>query len=150
MSDSILPFVLSGAWAGLGGGLLLFVRGLLSYRAANAVQGLGSSELDSLAAGEVRVSGVVGPGLTTLVSPLQSRTCVYFRAKVVESEGRQSATIFRSEHAVEFSVADGEGTVRVFPRGALMDVPNAWSESSAFGGEPVGYNPNRARSTRRR
>ena len=65
------------AFAGLGivGGLLLLLRGMGSYRAQMRVADIATSSIDSIAAGEVRVSGIVEPAELTLVSLLQSRQC---------------------------------------------------------------------------
>ncbi|MBA2701300.1 MAG: hypothetical protein H0U58_06330, partial [Chloroflexi bacterium] len=93
-----------------------------------------------MAAGEVRISGVIEPAEVTLISPLQSEACVYYRARI-GSEGDRSEieTDRGEERAIGFRVRDPSGDIRVFPRGARWDAPLRLDESSgAFDGEPVG------------
>ena len=63
-------------------GLWLVLRGLAGYRASLLVADTSTSTIASLAAGEVRISGVVEPAELTLVSLLQSAPCVYYRASI--------------------------------------------------------------------
>jgi len=131
------------AAAGVIGGLVLFARGLFAYVRSQRISGIGSSPVASIAAGEVRVSGVVEPDALTLVSPLQSEPCIYFRARVTESAGRDSRTIFAEERAVGFRVRDGSGSIRVFPRGARWEVPRDFDEGTGLTGEtPIGLRLN--------
>ena len=53
-----------------------------SYREATRIGDTATSRIASLAAGEVQVSGVIEPAELTLISPLQSTPCVYYRATV--------------------------------------------------------------------
>jgi len=137
---TILPFV---AAIGLVAGLLAFSRGLIAYRRGLRITGIASSPIASIAAGEVRVSGVVEPDAVTLVSPLQSETCVYFRASIQESSGHDSRTVFREERAVGFRVRDASGAIRVFPRGARWEVPSDFDAHDGLdGGSPAGLRIN--------
>lgn len=134
---SLIP--LAASIAGLVGGLWLLVRGFAGYRQATRIGDVVTSRISSLAVGEARVAGVVEPAELTLVSPFQSRTCVYYRAHASESDGRDSRTILAEERAVGFRVRDATGHVRVFPRGASWDVPLVFDESDdPFGGSPAG------------
>ena len=68
----------------------------------------GTSAIASLAAGEVRVSGVIEAAELTLVSPLQSQPCVYYRAVVARGDGTTGRCGFLEERAVGFRVRDDE------------------------------------------
>ena len=112
------------AGAALIGGLWLLVLGLIRYRTTALVADTSTSPLDSLAAGEVRVSGLIEPAEVTLVSLLQSVTCVYYRSSVDSGGDRWPMDRgFSEERAVGFRVRDATGTMRVFPRGARFDAP---------------------------
>lgn len=128
---------------GIVAGLVAFSRGLRAYRRGLRITGIASSPIASIAAGEVRVSGVVEPDAVTLISPLQSETCVYFRSSIVESSGRDQHAVFSDERAVGFRVRDASGTIRVFPKGARWEVPTDLDDSGGlFGGAPVGVRIN--------
>ena len=135
MSD--LPgLVLALSAIGIAGGLAALVRGFRGYRRAILVGDTPTSRIASLAVGGVQVSGSVEPAELTLVSPLQARSCVYFRAKVVEHEGRSVRTILHEEHGVGFKVRDPSGSIRVFPRGATWDVPAQIHDRDGLAGDP--------------
>jgi hypothetical protein len=137
----IVPQIAVLAGGGLVGGLGLLIRGFGSYRTGLRIADTSTSTITSLAVGEVRVSGVVEPAELTLVSPLQSVPCVYYRASIRESgsdvgDGRD---VLGEERSVGFRVRDADGVIRVFPRGGRFDVPNAFDESTgAFGDAPLG------------
>ncbi len=134
MSDPV-SFLLSGSLVGIGGGLWLLVRGFGGYRRAGRVADTGTSRIASLAVGEVRVTGRVEPAELTLISPLQSRSCVYFQAKIRQQQGRSTRTVLDDERAVGFRIRDESGAIRVFPRGAAWDVPAAFKEGDGFAGD---------------
>jgi len=136
--------VIAVAVAGIVGGLFLLVRGLVAYRAGEAVRGTGTSRITSLAAGEVRLVGTIEPGPVTLVSPLQSVPCVYYHARILEDRGRERTTTLDEERAAGFLLRDASGTLRVFPRGARWDAPTCFDEKSDWtGDDPPGLNLNR-------
>ena len=114
---------------GVGGGLLLLVRGLGEYRTADRLAGIAPSRISSIALGEVLVTGTAEPIELTLVSPLQSTPCVYYRSRVVES-GESDTDVFREERAVGFRLRDPSGAVRIFPRGGRFDVPDRFDEQA--------------------
>jgi len=135
---------MAAAIAGIAGGLFLLVRGLLAYRAGEAVRGTGTSRIEALAAGEVRLAGTIEPGPVTLVSPLQSIPCVYYHARITEDRGNERIATLDEERAVGFVLRDATGTLRVFPRGARWDAPTCFKEQSDWGGDdPPGLNRNR-------
>ena len=135
------PFAVLAA-AGIGAGLVLLVRGLAGYRAAGRISGTSVSRIASLAVGEVLVSGTVEPIELTLISPLLSAPCVFYRARVSETRDDRRRDVFREERAVGFRVRDATGAVRVFPNGARFDVPDRYDEStSAWNGTPIGLQP---------
>lgn len=86
------------------------------------------------------MSGIVEPAELTLLSPIQSVPCVYYRSSIRESAGDDgSRVVLREERSVGFRVRDAGGEVRVFPRGGRFDVPNAFEESTGtFGDQPPG------------
>jgi hypothetical protein len=131
------------ASAGVVAGVWLLIRGFGSYREAARIGDTATSRVATLAIGEVRVSGVVEPAELSLVSPLQSAACVFYRSQVSESSSEGGADeLFREERAVGFRVRDATGSIRVFPRGASFDVPDRWTESTGMWGEtPDGLQP---------
>ncbi len=141
--------VASLAIVGLGGGLLLLARGLAAYRAAGRVAGIGTSRIASLAAGEVRLVGTVEADALTLVSPLQSVPCVYYRSRIREGSGDDTRIVFSEERAVGFRLRDETGAIRVFPRGARWDAPLRFDAASGWAGdEPPGLAMNAGASLR--
>ena len=147
------PFSASGltVLAGLGvvAGLALLVRGLSGYRSALDVGDLSTSAIESVAAGEVRISGVIEPAEMTLVSLLQSVPCVYYRATVGDDGNRRTPDAgYTEERAIGFRVRDLTGSIRIFPRGARFDAPVRFQgETDLTGSEPVGLDLRRGGST---
>ncbi len=136
--------IIAAAVCGIAGGLFLLVRGLVAYRAGEAIRGTGTSRIESLAAGEVRLVGTIEPGPAMLVSPLQSVPCVYYHARILEDRGRERTATLDEERAVGFLLRDATGTLRVFPRGARWDAPTRFDEQSDWAGDdPPGLNLNR-------
>jgi len=128
-------------------GLALLARGLGAYRAAQRVAGIGTSRIATLAAGEVRLVGVVEAEVLTLVSPLQSASCVYYRSRIRDPDDVRA--IFDEERAVGFRLRDASSAIRVFPRGARWDAPLRFDAASdRTGGDPPGLNVNRGASHR--
>ena len=124
--------------AGLVGGIVLFVRGLVAYRRDRLISSVATSSLDGIAAGEVRVTGVVEAIEQTLVSPLQSKPCVWYRSRI-ETTGDNSRVIFDEERAQEFRLRNDTGRIRVVPRGARWEIGAVYDErTSLTGGEPPG------------
>lgn len=124
---------------GIIGGLILLGRGLAGYRRANLISDLAGATISGIAAGENRVSGTIEAAELTLVSPLQSEPCVYYRASVTVEGERSESRVYRDERAVGFRVRDPSGSIRVFPRGATFDVPDQYnSRSGILGDDPVG------------
>lgn len=134
------PQIVFLAAAGVAVGLWLLVRGLTGYRDATRIGDTAISRIATLAAGEVQVSGVIEPAELTLVSPLQSMTCVYYRSTIDEGdEGIDFDASFHEERAVGFRVRDATGDIRVFPRGARWDAPVDLDEATGLmGDEPAG------------
>jgi hypothetical protein len=123
---------------GIAAGIALLWRGFAGYRSMAQIADTSTSRIASLAAGEVRISGTVERAEVTLVSPLQSRDCVWYRARV-RATGRNERDLFEEERGVGFRVRDATGTIRVFPRGARVDAPDRFHEGTgAFGETPPG------------
>ena len=133
------PQLIALAGGGVIGGLVLLGRGFGGFRDAARITDTSPSRIASIAVGEVLVSGVVEPAEVTLVSPLESAPCVYYRSRIVESGDDDGSTLFREEAAVGFRVRDASGDLRVFPRGARFDVPARFEErTGALGETPAG------------
>jgi len=125
---------------GLVGGLWLLVRGFGGYRTAGRITDTSTSTISALAAGDVRVSGVIEPAELTLVSLLQSERCVFYRSSIdTEGDHVGEGGDLVEERAVGFQVRDPSGLVRVFPRDARIDAPVRWNDKTGtLGDEPVG------------
>jgi hypothetical protein len=137
--DGLPPQVAIVAAAGILAGLVILWRGFGGYRTASRITDISTSRIVSLAAGEVRVSGVVEPSEMLLTSTLQSVPCVYYRSKVKDTSGDSDTTIHDEERALGFSIRDATGDVRVFPRDARWDVPARYDErASRNDGSPPG------------
>lgn len=128
------------AGGGVVAGLTLLARGLVDYRSTVRVGDTSTSTISSLAAGEVRISGVIEAAEMTLVSLLQSAPCVYYRATIGRSgEVSPLESGFTEERSIGFRVRDATGSIRVFPRGARVDAPvRLDEETGAMGDEPPG------------
>ena len=135
------------ALAGLGVGLWLLARGLADYREATRIGDTSTSRIATLAAGEVQVSGVIEPAELTLISPLQSATCVYYRSTIdgaddgidLRADLTELGADFFEERAVGFRIRDETGDIRVFPRAARWDAPTTLDDSTGLmGDEPPG------------
>jgi hypothetical protein len=123
-------------------GLVILVRGMAAYRAGGRIGGTSTSRISALAVGEVLVSGAAEPIELTLVSPLQSAPCLYYRARVREASDGDGRDLFAEERAVGFRIRDASGAVRIFPRGARFDVPNRFDEAGGtWDGDPPGLMP---------
>jgi hypothetical protein len=124
---------------GIVGGLALLLRGFRAHGTSIRVSDIATSRIATLAAGEVRVTGVVAPAEVTIQSPLQDVPCVWYRSRVSGGERDESGDLWADERGVGFSVDDGSGRVRVFPRDAMMDVGDRFDASTSIDGEePVG------------
>src|SRR5687767_3036377 len=132
---SASPVMLAFAVGGVVLGIVLFVRGLQAYRHDRSVSAVATSGLDGIAGGEVRVSGIVEVADQALVSPLQSKTCVWFRARV-DSGGDTRRVLESEERAVHFRVRDAHGSIRVVPDGARWEIADSLDASTGSLGEP--------------
>ncbi len=140
MDGTDTPWLMAVAAIGIAAGLWLLARGLTGYRTATRIGDTGTSTISSLAAGEVRVSGVIETADVTLISPLQSIPCVYYKASISgDDDLPDTMADLREERAVGFRVRDATGTIRVFPRGARWDAPVRFDDKTdGFGDEPSG------------
>ena len=136
MEVEVIPWVAMVAGGGFIGGLALLVRGMGGYRTASRIADTSTSRIDSIAAGEVRLTGVIEPAEMVLVSLLQSVPCVYYRATIRKDDDDLGDT---EERSVGFRVRDATGSVRVFPRDARVDAPVRFDEATgSLGDEPPG------------
>jgi hypothetical protein len=140
MESSVGPGFAALAIGGIVGGLWLLIRGFNGYRSATLVGDTSTSTISSVAAGEVRISGIIEPAELTLISLLQSVPCVFYRASIGSGgDDRAPDPGFTEERSVGFRVRDATGTVRVFPRGARIDAPERFEgETGLMGDEPAG------------
>ncbi|HEY7736176.1 MAG TPA: hypothetical protein VH813_05220 [Candidatus Limnocylindrales bacterium] len=139
MAEPIAPQLLVVAGGGIVAGLALLARGFSGYGTASRIEDTSTSRIGSLAIGEVLVTGAVETAELSLISPLQSAPCVYYRSRIEDSGGDDTRRVLDEERAIGFHVRDATGTVRVFPAGARFDVPARFDESSGtFGATPPG------------
>ena len=137
--DGLPPQVAILAAAGILAGLVILWRGFGGYRTASRISDVSTSRIVSVAAGEVRLSGVVEPAEMLLTSTLQSVPCVYYRARVKDTSGDSDTTVHDEERAIGFRIRDATGDLRVFPRSARWDVPVRFDErASRNDGSPPG------------
>src|SRR6476661_10820252 len=96
------PAMVFSGFAGIGVviGLILLVRGFIGHRSAGRITGTSVSRITSLAVGEVLVSGTAEAIELTLISPLQSAPCLYYRSRVTKTGDDSSDEVFREERAV--------------------------------------------------
>ena len=126
---------------GIAGGLILLARGLADYRAGSRIGGISTSRIASIAVGEVLVSGAAEPIELTLVSPLQSAPCLYYRSRVTDTGEARARCSARNEPS------DSASATRPAPSGssragARFDVPDRYDERSGrWDGDPVGLQP---------
>ena len=146
---TLVPPIAWLAGLGIAAGLWLLARGLGGYRTATRIADTGTSSVASMAAGEVRVAGIIEPAEVTLISPLQSERCVYYRATIdTGDDGVDLRGDDEEERAVGFTVRDATGTVRIFPRGARWDAPVLFDATTgSFGDEPPDLNLRRGNAT---
>lgn len=134
-------FILALCLLGVVAGIYLLWRGLAGYRTAVTLGDTATSSITSLAAGEVRITGTIEPAEVTLVSPLQSVPCVWYRARV-KSGGDDDREVFAEERAIGFRVRDADGSIRVFPAGARIGAVQRFEGQTSFMGDPpAGLNP---------
>ena len=140
MDIGYLPQLAVAAVVGVVAGLGLLLRGMRSYGTATQIGDTATSRVATLAAGEVQVSGVIEPAELTLISPLQSIPCVYYRATIGRAdEYPEMSGRTVEERAVGFRVRDATGDVRVFPNGARWDPKTRFDDSTGvMGEEPPG------------
>ena len=138
VSDDFFSPPLFFVLAGLIGGIALFARGLVAYRRDRLISSVATSSLDGIAAGEVRVSGVVEAIDQHLISPLQSKPCVWYRARVEET-GKNGRVLLDEEKTQEFRIKNETGDIRVVPRGARWELGLDFNEATGItGDEPPG------------
>lgn len=138
--ESIQPYLLMLGVVGVLGGFVAFMHGLNAYRREAVVGSIATSTVDGLAAGEIRLSGTVKPLAVTLVSALQSATCVWYHSKISEG-GDTDRVILDEQRGIDFLLEDATGSVRVVPRGLRARIDPAFNESTDMLGEdPIGLN----------
>ncbi len=135
----LLPYAAGLAVMGFVVGVALLVQGLIAYRREAVVSAIATSTADALAAGEVRLTGTVEPLAMTLVSPLQSRPCVWYHGTIVEGQGRSEHTVLDETRGLDFALRDATGKVRVVPAHLHAELEPAFDASTdMFGSEPPG------------
>jgi hypothetical protein len=118
-------------WAALGVvvGPYLFYRGFRLFQRKRFILDIPRSTIRAAAIGPVEVSGkAVGP--YTLVSPLSSRDCLYYRVVIRVSRNRRRSPII-DEVCAPLFVDDGTGELMIYPAGAEMQ----WAGAAGDGGE---------------
>jgi hypothetical protein len=103
------------------GGLQLLFRGLRSYLRGGDLSSVGTSQIASLSAGLVRVTGTIEAPLT--IQSYYGFPCVYYRAEPRKEKGRSNEDASPTvERSIEFDVRDGTGRIHVMPHAAQWDV----------------------------
>jgi hypothetical protein len=118
-------------WAALGVvvGPYLFYRGFRLFQRKQLILDIPRSSVRAAAIGAVEVSGkAVGP--YTLVSPLSSRDCLYYRVVIRVFRERNRRMII-DEVCAPLFVDDGTGELMIYPAGAEMQ----WAGVAGDGGE---------------
>jgi hypothetical protein len=134
--SSATSWLLAASIAGVIAGLILLFRGLAGYRFALQLADTSTSTISSVAAGEVRISGIIEPAELTLVSLLQSVPCVYYRSSIGHGgDASIPDSAYAEERSVSFRVRDSTGELRVFPRGARIDAPMRFHDETGLAGE---------------
>ena len=114
-----LQFVV--AFLAVVGGLQLLFRGLRSYLRGGNLSSVGTSQIASLSAGLVRVTGTVEAPLT--IESYYGFPCVYYRAEPQRRDGdRDDESSGTVERSIEFDVRDDSGRIHVLPHSAQWDV----------------------------
>jgi hypothetical protein len=138
VTDFPFGVVLLGG-AGVVAGLVLLARGFSSFGRATLIADTTVSRISSLAVGEVAVSGTIEAAEVTLIAPITSEPCVYYRARIDRRSGDSEGSSFNEERAVGFTIRDAGGAIRVFPRGARFDIPDDLdARTGTFGETPPG------------
>lgn len=140
MVENSPGFVFAIALVGVAIGLVMLVRGFVGYRMAAHIGDTATSRIATLAAGEVRVTGVIDLAGLELVSLLQSMPCVYFRSTIESEDDTSSFGLgagdgILEERSVGFEVRDDTGAIRVFPRGARIEAPVRLGDDGTLTGE---------------
>jgi hypothetical protein len=150
MDPTLSLWTMVFAGGGVIAGMTLLVRGLGEYRSTVRVGDTSTSTISSLAAGEVRISGVIDAAEVTIVSLLQGAPCVYYRATVASSgDASPVEGGFTEERSIGFRVRDTTGSIRIFPRGAQVDAAVRFDEETgAMGDEPPGLSVRVGAATR--
>jgi len=118
-------------WAALGVvvGPYLFYRGFRLFQRKRFILDIPRSTIRAAAIGPVEVSGkAVGP--YTLVSPLSSRDCLYYRVVIRVFRQKRNSPII-DEVCAPLFVNDGTGVLMIYPAGAEMQ----WTGTTGDGGE---------------
>ena len=118
-------------WAALGVvvGPYLFYRGFRLFQRKRLILDIPRSSVRAAAIGAVEVSGkAVGP--YTLVSPLSSRDCLYYRVVIRVFRERNRRMII-DEVCAPLFVDDGTVELMIYPAGAEMQ----WAGVTGDGGE---------------
>jgi hypothetical protein len=102
------------------GGLQLLIRGLRSYLRGGNLSSMGTSQIASLSAGLVRVTGTIEAPIT--IQSYYGFPCVYYRAEPRREDGQSDDESDTVERSIEFDVRDDSGRIHVMPHAAQWDV----------------------------
>lgn len=118
-------------WAVLGVvvGPYLFYRGFRLFQRKRLILDIPRSSVRAAAIGAVEIAGkAVGP--YTLVSPLSSKDCLYYRV-VIRVFRHKSSNPIIDEVCAPLFVDDGTGELMIYPEGAEVQ----WTGDTGDGGE---------------
>ncbi len=108
---------------GFGVGLVLFFRGLRTFRKSLIVADTPIIPIRSVAMGIAQIHGHAG-GSTPFPSPVSGTACYAFRVKIERYERRNGWKHFRTDQNGQlFYLSDESGRIHVDPREVEFDVP---------------------------
>jgi hypothetical protein len=126
--------------AGLGGGLVLFVLGIVWFRRRMLIENTPTSKIRSLAMGLVEIYGKVVPAKQLLKGPFSGDDCVYYKYTIEEyrHQGKNSrwVTVKQGEERTGFYLRDETGQVLVDPKGAGIEISKDYEFGSGSGKDP--------------
>lgn len=122
-------------------GMLAIIGGFFQFKRKQLIENTPTSPIRSLAMGPVEIQGHIECWDNTFfVSPFTQRDCVLYSYTIQEqrSSGKNThwVTIKQEQQMVHFLVRDDTGAVLINPRGAKVDVPHSFEDTSSIFDDP--------------
>ncbi|MGD0017621.1 MAG: hypothetical protein ABSD62_00005 [Candidatus Limnocylindrales bacterium] len=119
-------------------GLALVAHSIFQFWLGERVRGLHPTNVSSLTAGRVVVTGNAEPAWAIASSPFGGLPCVWYDARSVRPARRWSGTtLFKQRNAVAFVVNDGSSRILVLGRRARWDPATGFLAKEFDAGEQV-------------